>query len=208
MSKVIRGEEVADCQTWLVPEVRSDAGRQPRPLTARQLEEIQKQARQEGFRQGLQEGRDAGLKEMQGRIETLESLLQMLDRPFAQLDDEVEQQLVRLAMLVARQLVRRELKTDPEQVVAAVREAVGALPVAARNARLVLHPDDAALVREAMAIGEGEQRMQIVEDPLLTRGGCRVFTGTSQVDATVETRLNAVIAQVLGGQRSTDGEAQ
>ncbi len=107
-------------------------------------------------------------------------------------------------MLVARQLVRRELKTEPEEVIGVVREALGALPVAARNVRLMLHPEDAALVREAMPTAQGEQQMQIVEDPVQTRGGCRVLTDSSQIDASVEARLNAVIAHVLGGERSSD----
>jgi flagellar assembly protein FliH len=179
-----------------------------KPVTARQLEEIQNQARQEGFQLGLQEGRDAGLKELREQVQILEKVLQSLDKPFEQLDETVEQQLAQLAMLVARQLVRRELKTEPEQVIAVVREALAALPVAARNVRLALHPEDAALIRETMSVGQGQQQLQVVEDPVQTRGGCRVFTDTSQIDASVEARLNAVIAHVMGGQRSGDGEAE
>jgi flagellar assembly protein FliH len=208
LSRIIRGEELVDCQAWLVPEVKSEGSRQAKPVTARQLEEIQNQAREEGFQQGLQEGRDAGLKELQARIAVLEQLLQTLDQPFTQLDEAVEQQLARLAMLVARQLVRRELKTEPEEVIGVVREALGALPVAVRNVRLMLHPEDAALVREAMLTAQGEQQMQIVEDPVQSRGGCRVLTDSSQIDASVEARLNAVIAHVLGGERSSDGESR
>jgi flagellar assembly protein FliH len=208
LSRIIRGEELVDCQAWLVPEVKSEGSRQAKPVTARQLEEIQNQAREEGFQQGLQEGRDAGLKELQARIAVLEQLLQTLDQPFTQLDEAVEQQLARLAMLVARQLVRRELKTEPEEVIGVVREALGALPVAVRNVRLMLHPEDAALVREAMPTAQGEQQMQIVEDPVQSRGGCRVLTDSSQIDASVEARLNAVIAHVLGGERSSDGESR
>lgn len=208
MSRIIRGEELADCQAWLVPEVKQDGARQTRPLTARQLEEIQNRARQEGFQQGLQEGRDTGLKEMQAHVRMLESMLQSLDMPFKQLDDAVEQQLAELAMLVARQLVRRELKTEPEQVIAVVREALSALPVAARNVRLALHPEDALLIRETLAVGDNEAQLQIVDDPVQTRGGCRVITDTSQIDASVEARLNEVIAHVLGGQRRSDGERE
>jgi len=207
LSRIIRGEELSDCQAWLLPEVKSEGNRQAKPVTARQLEEIQNQAREEGFQQGLREGRDAGLKELQARVGVLEQLLQTLDKPFTQLDEAVEQQLARLAMLVARQLVRRELKTEPEQVVGVVREALAALPVAVRNVRLMLNPEDAALVRQAMPTGQGEQQMQIVEDPVQTRGGCRVLTDSSQIDASVEARLNAVIANVLGGERSSDGES-
>lgn len=208
MSKIIRSEQLSDCEAWLVPEVKSGNARKAGPITARQLEEIQEQARREGFAQGLQEGRDAGLKELQERARVFDQVLQSLDKPFAELDSEVEQQLVRLAMLVARQLVRRELKTEPDQVIAVVREALSALPVAARNIRLALHPEDAALVRKAMPAANGEPTMQIVDDPVQTRGGCRVFTDNSQIDASVEARLNALIAHVLGGQRSTDPEPE
>ena len=208
MSKIIRSEDLSDCETWLLPEVKREGIPRSRPVTARQLEEIQNQARQEGFQQGLQEGRDAGLKELRVQIQVLEKMLGSLDKPLEQLDETVEQQLVQLAMLVARQLVRRELKAEPEQVIGVVREALAALPVAARNVRLALHPDDAALIRNAMSVGEGRQQLQLVEDPVQTRGGCRVLTETSQIDASVEARLNAVIAHVMGGQRSGDGEAQ
>jgi flagellar assembly protein FliH len=175
-------------------------------MTARQLEEIQERARAEGFEQGLKEGREAGQQEFVVQIQMLEKMLGGLERPFEELDNCVEQQLAQLAMLVARQLVRRELATEPEQVIAVVREALAALPVAARDIRLALHPEDVALIRQALSMQEADQTMQIVEDPVQSRGGCRVYTDVSQIDATVESRLNAVIAKVLGGQRSSDGK--
>ena len=204
MSKIIRGEELADCQAWHVPEVQSGAG-QSKPLTARQIEEIQEQARREGYQQGLQEGREAGMQEFVARVQMIEQMMQALDKPFAELDQVVEEQLTQLAMLVARQLVRRELAADPAQVIGVVREALAALPVAARDVRLALHPEDASLVREALSMGDSEQAIRIVDDPVQARGGCKVFTEHSQIDASVESRLNAVIANVLGGQRKSDG---
>jgi flagellar assembly protein FliH len=173
-------------------------------MTARQLEEIQAQARAEGFNQGLQEGRETGQQEFVTRVKMLDKMLGDLEKPFEELDSCVEQQIARLAMLVARQLVRRELATEPEQVIAVVREALAALPVAARDVRLALHPEDVVLIRQALSMQDGDQALQIVEDPVQGRGGCRVYTDTSQIDATVESRLNAVIAKVLGGQRSSD----
>lgn len=175
-------------------------------MTARQLEEIQEQARQEGFQQGLLEGRESGREELLNCVRHLEQIIQTLDKPLEELDDSVEQQLAQLAMLVARQLVRRELKADPEQVVGVVREALAVLPVAVRDIQLVLNPEDAGIVREALSLHEGEQAPRILEDPVQSRGGCRVITRTSQVDATTEARLNSVIAGVLGGQRHTDGK--
>jgi flagellar assembly protein FliH len=204
LSKIIRGGELADCEAWHVPEVQSQSAAQSRPVTARQLEQIQEQAHKEGFQQGVQEGREAGLKEFLERVRYLDQLVQALNKPFEELDEAVENQLVQLAMLVARQLVRRELKADPEQVIAVVREALAALPLAARDIRLALHPEDAAMIQEALSLNQRDDVIQIVEDPVQSRGGCRVVSEASQIDATVESRLNAVIAGVLGGQRSTD----
>jgi flagellar assembly protein FliH len=45
---------------------------------------------------------------------------------------------------------------------------------------------------------------RIVEDPLITRGGCKVDTEVSHIDATVENRLAAVIATLFGGEREHD----
>jgi flagellar assembly protein FliH len=209
LSRIIRSEDLDDCQAWQVPEVRLAGAQrgQAKPLTARQLEEIHNRAREEGFQQGLQEGRLAGEQEYLERIRTLEQFIDSLDRPFAQLDDCVEQQLAQLAMLVARQLVRRELRTEPEQIIAVIREALAALPVAARNVRLALHPEDARLIRDSLVLQDNAQTLQIVDDPVQTRGGCRVETDVSQIDATVESRLNAIIAGVLGGERASDGVA-
>lgn len=221
-TKIIRGESLPDCQAWHVPEVRADGAQPRQPMTARQLEEIENQAHREGFQQGLQEGRDAGLEEFTRRVQYLEQVIQSLAKPLEELDETVEQQLAQLAMLVARQLVRRELKTDPEQVIGVVREALSALPVTAGNVQLALHPEDAVMIRESLSLQEGGQNIElapqgvrssehggiyIIDDPVQSRGGCRVLTEVSQIDATVESRLNAVIASVLGGQRSTDNRA-
>ena len=203
MSKVIRADDLENCEAWHVPEVGTGNEGQ-RPITARQLEAIQEQAHREGFEQGRKEGHAAGERSFAERIRQLEQLLAVLDKPFEVLDETVEQQLAQLAMIVARQLVRRELKAEPEQVIGVVRDALAALPVSARNIRLSLHPEDAVLVREALSLQQGEASIQVVGDPVQARGGCRVLTENSQIDATVESRLNAIIATTLGGLRSSD----
>jgi len=67
-----------------------------------------------------------------------------------------------------------------------------------------LHPEDAGLVRSALSLDEMSPPWKIVEDPLITRGGCKVDTEVSHIDATVENRLTAVIATLFGGEREHD----
>ncbi len=186
---------------WEVPAIDGSGGQGL--LTASRLQELQQQAYDEAFRQGHAEGLAAGRQEVAERAARLDALLAAQARPLADVDDAVEQQLVELAMMVARQLFRRELKTDPGHVVGVVREAVRLLPVASRDIRVHLHPEDASLLRESLSATDGERAWSLVEDPLIARGGCRVTTETSQIDAQNATRINAVIAAIVGDERGT-----
>jgi flagellar assembly protein FliH len=193
-SKVIPGEAETAFQRWELPHL----------LTANQMEHVQKQAYDEGFARGQADGLREASAQMGTRLAHLSSILNSIAAPLKELDERAEQELVTLAMNAARLIVRRELKTDPAQVHAAVREAMAALPAAARNVRLHLHPEDALLVREHMKLNEEENAWKVVEDPVLARGGCKVLTDTSQIDASLETRLTAILATLLGGERSHD----
>jgi flagellar assembly protein FliH len=180
--------------------------------TAAELERLHKRAwdegyesgRSEGFRCGHQEALEAARDRIAERLVLLDDLIAALDRPFRRLDDQVEREVVTLAVAIVRQLVRREIRADPGQIVGVVREALGILPVASRNIRVLLNPEDAAIVRDVYATSEGELNWKIVEDPVVARGGCRVVTETSQVDATLESRLGALIAPLLAAGRSVD----
>ncbi len=89
------------------------------------LVDLQAEAYKEAFEQGLAEGREAGRAEVRAQVERLEGMFYDLAKPFEELDAEVERELLTLAMALARQIVRRELKTDPTQIIGIIREAIG-----------------------------------------------------------------------------------
>ncbi len=184
---------------WNVPAI--DAPQGTGLPTAAGLEAVQKEAYDEAWAKGHADGVAAGEKAVAERIRRLDELLNAFAEPFEQLDERVEKQLVELAMVVVKQLFRREVRIDPTHVIGVVREAIQLLPSTSDNVRLHLNPDDAALVRESLAPSDGEPAWTIVEDPLISRGGCKVTTDNSQVDATTEARLEAAISAVMGDER-------
>lgn len=201
-------------------------------LTVEEIESMQKQAYDEAFAQGQKEGHEKGLQEgeskgyeqgfEQGMVEGSKkgyeenlhlirkqtadfvSLLESLSEPFKELDQAVEKELVDLSIGIASQLIRREIKIDPGQIVAVIREAVHALPIASQKLTLRMHPEDAELVRSSLALDDISPPWNLIEEPLITRGGCKVETEASNIDVTVENRLAAIIATVLGGEREED----
>src|SRR6202043_747486 len=94
------------------------------------LADLQAEAHAEAFAQGLAEGREAGRGEVRAQVEKLAGRFYALAKPFEILNAEVERELLTLAMALARQIVRRELKTDPTQIIGIIRDAIAALPVA------------------------------------------------------------------------------
>jgi flagellar assembly protein FliH len=211
LSKLIDGKQTA-FERWEMP-VMGERGRveeadeEVKPLTAEQIEAIQKQAYQEGFAQGRREGLEAGEKEIAANVQRLQQIMQLLSEPLKAVDESVEEELIALAMAVARQIVRREIQQEPEQVIAVVREAMAELPSATRNVSIFLHPEDAVLVREAFSTEEEETApWKIVEDMVLTRGDCRIESDTSRIDASVEKRLNSIMVELMGGSRADDSE--
>ncbi|HXY97912.1 MAG TPA: FliH/SctL family protein [Steroidobacteraceae bacterium] len=146
-------------------------------------------------------------EELAARVRRLDSMLQLLAAPLKAIDDQVEQQLLELAFAVGKQLARRELSAAPAQIVAILRECLEQLPLAAREVRVHLHPEDAAIVRERLAAPAEERAWSLVEDPTLARGGCLVRSDNSQIDARFESRVHAVLASVLGEQRAPERAA-
>ena len=185
-------------------------------LTVDEIEAMQKQAYDEAFAQGKEEGYSQGFTEgskqgydenvqaLQAKTAEFAGLMDSLSQPFKALDAEVEKELVKLAIAIATQIIRREIKLDPGQVIAAVREAIKVLPLSSQKISLHLHPEDVELVRSALSLDDLSPAWRMFEDPLITRGGCKVDTEVSHIDATVENRLAAVIATLFGGEREHD----
>ncbi|GAB3789557.1 FliH/SctL family protein [Dyella agri] len=196
-----------DFRRWELPEVgaapdvsRADAA-PPQP-TVYELEALEQQARDEGHAAGIAEGRAAARQELRERMAQLDAVYEAAARPLQVFDEQIVQELARLAMVVAGRVVARELQLSPELVARAVREAANALPAATRELRVHLHPQDLALLQE---LGSAERHWQLLADPTLARGDCRLESEHSRLDARVETRLAAMVDAVLGEAAAPDG---
>lgn len=167
--------------------------------TAEDIEAMFEQARREGHAEGLAaglaEGHAAGEKKayeaVQREAEKLASVVANMDKALAELDGQIAEELVILAIELARQMVHHTLADHPTVVADTVREALQQLPQ--NEVRVHLHPDDAALVAEALRDTLDHGHHRIVEDDTITRGGCKLHAAGSDIDATMETRWRRVL---------------
>lgn len=210
MNRLANLDSLASFERWVPPEMGEPAA-PPAPAepvlqpTVRDLEALEQQARDEGYAAGHAEGLAAARGLMEARLAQLDALLDSAARPLQAMDERVELELARLAMTVARQVLSHELRSSPDLVVEAVRQAALALPAASGSLRVRLHADDLALLRQ---LGAAEEHWQLLADPTLQRGDCLLESERSRLDARVETRLAAVVDAVLGAEADdTDNDA-
>jgi flagellar assembly protein FliH len=168
--------------------------------TAEQLENIHVLAHQEGYEAGHAEGYQVGYaeaaKQAREEAERLAGLMASLEGSLREADQVLAQEVLDFALEVARQMLHQALEAKPELVLGVVREAINTLPHFGQSAHLVLNPTDAELVRSHMGDQLAHTGWKILEDARIERGGCRVETSQSQIDASLATRWQRVVASL------------
>lgn len=200
-SCVIRKEDQPACQAWelenfdpalrAVTNVECDAVALP---TIEQISAIQEQARQEGYLAGHAEGMAAGREQAALEALRLQKLAATFAAETAKADEVIAQQVLDLAVDLARALLKSALQLRPELVLPVVREAVRYLPALHPPALLYLNPDDAVLVKDKIGDELAKMGWLLTDDAQLEPGGCRVETANNQIDASLPTRWQRLLA--------------
>ncbi|WP_447894836.1 flagellar assembly protein FliH [Vreelandella sp. GE22] len=166
------------------------------------------QGHQEGFEQGLSEGRAEAQKTLDEQIHQAIKPLENLAKQFAdaleRIDDTIADDLVELAMMTGRQLALDALAEQPEQILQLVRELLHTEPPLTGQQRLWLNPDDHALVEERLGVELSAAGWALQPDDQLARGGCRVTSAQGELDATFESRWQAITSQMRRRNKPAD----
>lgn len=187
---VIPKEELSAYERWELNSFDAPGARGPISLTtASQVEKIHQQARLDGYQAGLKEGS----KRARTEVERLAALAKAFSAEAAELDQHLAQQVLDVALGVARQMLRGALDVRPDLILPVIHEAIRSLPVLGDERRLRLHPQDAALARELAGESLRIAGWTIVDDTAIARGGCLVTTTHGEVDATLDARWRRIV---------------
>lgn len=165
--------------------------------------EILEQARAQGYALGLADGARQREQSALQEAQELRDVMAGMARLRTELESALADEVLNLAISMARQIVREALALRPEAIVPVLRDALQVLPALDRQTVLHLHPDDATLVRPLLDQDPelAQTTWKIVEDGRMERGGCRLETPESEVDATLSARWARVLA-ALGREDS------
>jgi flagellar assembly protein FliH len=175
------------------------------PLIAKLAQELvdsKEKAKEEGFLSGFEEGKKAGHQEglIQGQqqiqvtIEHLSEIAFNLQKLYAFSRDHIAQEVLELSIALAKSITLRSIEKQPDIIFDVVEKALEQIPILQLPAKLLLNPLDAELIEANQGRSLKDSGWKIVHDASISRGGCRLETGSNDVDATVEKRIEKLMA--------------
>lgn len=184
-------------EQWEVVELAATAAQAAADTQAAELARLRDAARAEGYAEGLAAGQ-AKIKQASAQIR---QLAESFDNTLDNLDFQLADMVLELALDVARQVIAGELAVRPQHILDVVNQALKLMAESSRGARLLLNPEDAALVKPHLDQVLDKNRLRIVEDVRIVRGGCLIETPQGDLDATLASRWRQVV-QVLGSNQN------
>ena len=178
-------------------------------ISEEELEAIREAARQQGYAEGheagiasghasgYEDGLALGRAEAAAELANLQGIAAAFGDAVTQADEAIAADVLELALHLAKNMVRTAFEVRPELILPVVREAVDYLPTLQQPALLILHPEDALIVRGSIGHELEKSGWRLVEDRNVARGGCRIDTASNQIDAQIGSRWQR-LAHALG----------
>ncbi|MGH9608580.1 MAG: FliH/SctL family protein [Bryobacteraceae bacterium] len=207
LCKIARAAEQADAVFWRpagsgqpigTKRLPGSGASADEPALGRRLEEIERnrqaelaEARQMGRQEGLRQAREEAASEVHASAERLAQALGELAVLKRRVRNEAEMELVKLALAIARRILRRELATDPEAIQGVAHAALQRLQNRELH-RVRIFPAGAETVRACLEHSGAAPAIEVVADPSLRPGDVLFETSAGELDASIETQLQEI----------------
>lgn len=155
-----------------------------------------REAYNEGLRRGIEAGREEFQRAVGGAAEALAVATDQVAQSYERFLESLEPQVMRLVQGIVERVIGREVRTDPELILSAVRRALVCLTDRA-HIIVRVHPADLEALRNQKAVlfdnVEGVVRYSMEGDDSISPGGCTIDSDTCHVDARLEEILKRVL---------------
>lgn len=162
------------------------------------LAEGRKLGQEEGYRQGYETGLEEGREKAEEAARRLDALSQECAQALSGIETEMGQAMIALALRIAGQVLHQTLERQPENIHAVLDNMLRMDTGKSGVLQLHVSPDDLELVQEYLRDNPETRLWRIFPDESITRGGCKARTALGDIDATLETRWQRVVASIGG----------
>jgi flagellar biosynthesis/type III secretory pathway protein FliH len=157
--------------------------------------EIEEQAYAKGFARGEKAGIESGNEKIESAVNSIDKGLSELLKVRKDIYLETEQEIVKLAIAIARKIVRNEIRVNKDTVVNVVKEALKKVEGSERVKVKLSIKDFQFIKSEKPAIIDKITNIENVGfemDESIPDGGCIMETEYGDIDARIEKQFQAV----------------
>jgi flagellar assembly protein FliH len=157
------------------------------------LAQVEKTAYENGFVQGEKAGMEIAERKMEVVMRRYADSILEVNKLRASLYAQIEREVVKLAIAVAKKIVHREVQVDRDIIQTLVRVALGHVSEKSSVA-IHLNPTDYNYLLEQRAeLSQSEGRdISLLSDKSIERGGCLIQTDCGDIDARVQEEFREV----------------
>jgi flagellar assembly protein FliH len=208
-TRLIASEDIAHVARWQFGAVGTgNAEPECGMLDPHAVREAAAAGHAQGHAEGLAAGRAQALAEAAAQFaqyraneglaaaHRLASLLQSAEAGLADAQQSIARGTLEIACALARQVVRRELASDPKALEAVMNEAVSMLLADGRSATVRVSPADFELFGEAWRAQFASPSVNVLPDAAVKPGDCMVDAAGAVVDGSVATRWSRAVASL------------
>jgi flagellar biosynthesis/type III secretory pathway protein FliH len=156
---------------------------------------IEKEAYERGFGEGEKAGRETGEKMAEAILKQYAARLEELTQLRKSILSGSEHEVVRLALEIAKKVVKREVNIDNELILTMVKVALNRL-AEQTAATIRVNPQDYRLMTDRQsahsARGSANDGIKLIEDPMISRGGALIETESGIIDARIEEQFREI----------------
>lgn len=178
------GETIAALQRRLT-QMESEAAQRERQL--------QESAAKAGYEKGFRDGEAAARAQLNEELRQIAAnsadCVQKMLGWRSQLRKQMEEDLVHLAVVIARRILHREVLVDKDALVGIVKAALEKIELRELHRIRVATLDKAAFEEKLPAL---PARVEVVADPALPRGSLLLETVRGQLDCSIEEQLREI----------------
>jgi len=205
-SRIVFSEDVVGASPWRPEAIEGDRRNGNDRRSAADRRAAEEKPPEPTYADGMRDGRALGLEQsrresaaalraqLQNIAEQGDQLLGSLTAQLASIQESAAHEITMLAVEIARSAVGVALRINPELIVTAVTDALALITDENARPTIRINPADADLLTEHLTPLLSARGAQLMPDPRVARGGCRIDTSKATVDATLQTRWQRSIA--------------
>ena len=179
----------------------------PRYSSGQKMSKIEREAYEKGFEQGQKDGVALGEKKAQETWKKMMALLEELKVLKGKIFEETEEEIIRLSVAMARNIIKKEVAMDSDTLRRSVHHALKYLKDKS-FVRVLINPDDMKMLEPYLpefATDNKIENFELAEDHCVDSGGCILETGFGRVNATLEGQLTELEMEMKKAFHAREG---